>query len=168
MEAFITYLFVGAVAWFVWRRFVSNWFHSLAGTKKVKARLQAFQIPEEAYYEMAAKELEQGSMRKGLWLKAVAETGGNDAAARSKYLKLRVEALRSEAAVALAAAAERHNPEDVPPADSVRPGSANPSTVIQCPQCQGKLRIPAGRILDVTCPHCRFEFRTSSVGDSSS
>lgn len=32
--------------------------------------------------------------------------------------------------------------------------------VITCPNCQGKLRVAAGKYIDVTCTHCRTVFRT--------
>ena len=33
-------------------------------------------------------------------------------------------------------------------------------SVITCPNCQGKLRVAAGKYIDVTCTHCRTVFRT--------
>lgn len=33
-------------------------------------------------------------------------------------------------------------------------------TIITCPQCQKRLRVVAGKYIDVTCPHCKTIFRT--------
>lgn len=33
-------------------------------------------------------------------------------------------------------------------------------TIISCPNCSGRLRVVAGRYIDVTCPHCKTVFRT--------
>lgn len=33
-------------------------------------------------------------------------------------------------------------------------------TVITCPNCDGRLRVLAGKYIDVTCPHCKTVFRT--------
>ena len=33
-------------------------------------------------------------------------------------------------------------------------------TVITCPNCSGRLRVVAGKYIDVTCPHCNTVFRT--------
>lgn len=32
-------------------------------------------------------------------------------------------------------------------------------TIIACPNCGGKLRVLAGKYIDVTCTHCQTEFR---------
>ena len=32
-------------------------------------------------------------------------------------------------------------------------------TVITCPNCSGRLRVVAGKYIDVTCPHCKTVFR---------
>ena len=49
---------------------------------------------EELLYEFVATELEQGSLSKGLWTKALAETGFDDARARALYIKMRVASLQ--------------------------------------------------------------------------
>jgi len=33
-------------------------------------------------------------------------------------------------------------------------------TIIVCPSCSGRLRVMAGKYIDVTCPHCQTIFRT--------
>lgn len=34
--------------------------------------------------------------------------------------------------------------------------------VIPCPTCHGRMRVPAGKTLELTCPHCRNVFRLST------
>lgn len=51
---------------------------------------------EELLYEYVARELETGSLSKGLWTKALAETDFNDAHARALYIKLRAASLQAE------------------------------------------------------------------------
>lgn len=61
-----------------------------------KAKLAASKLAEEQLYALAAEEVASGQIRQGLWAKAIAETGGDDAAAKARYLKLRVEIMRAE------------------------------------------------------------------------
>ncbi len=51
---------------------------------------------EELLYEFVATELEQGSLSKGLWTKALAETDFDDARARALYIKMRFASLQVE------------------------------------------------------------------------
>ena len=51
---------------------------------------------EELLYEFVAAELEAGSLRKGLWVKALAETGFDNARARALYIKMRIASLQDE------------------------------------------------------------------------
>ena len=51
---------------------------------------------EQQLYGLVASELESGFKEKGLWLKALAETGGDETRAISKYVKLRVQSLADE------------------------------------------------------------------------
>jgi hypothetical protein len=51
---------------------------------------------EQQLYGLVASELEGGFKEKGLWLKALAETGGDESLAISKYVKLRVQSLADE------------------------------------------------------------------------
>ena len=64
-----------------------------------KAKLAASKLAEEQLYAHAAEEVSSGQIRQGLWAKAIAETGGDDAAAKARYLKLRVEIMKAEAEV---------------------------------------------------------------------
>jgi len=64
-----------------------------------KAKLAASKLAEEQLYAQAAEEVASGQIRQGLWAKAIAETGGDEAAAKAHYLKLRVEIMKAEAEV---------------------------------------------------------------------
>ena len=64
-----------------------------------KAKLAASKLAEEQLYAQAAEEVASGQIRQGLWAKAIAETGGDEAAAKAQYLKLRVEIMKAEADV---------------------------------------------------------------------
>ena len=64
-----------------------------------KAKLAASKLAEEQLYAQAAEEVAAGQIRQGLWAKAIAETGGDEAAAKAHYLKLRVEIMKAEAEV---------------------------------------------------------------------
>lgn len=153
----ILLLAVGAgIAWTCWRWFLRDWVNGLSSTRQLKARLLARQIPDEAYYEMAALELEKGTVRKGLWVQALAESGGQEAAAKARYLQLRVQAMREEAAAAFSRANTVHRDGAT---DDDPPDHAPDRVVLNCPSCEGKLRVPSGRLLDVSCPRCGKTFR---------
>ena len=64
-----------------------------------KAKLAASKLVEEQLYEAAANEVASGQIRQGIWAQAIAETDGNEAAAKARYLKLRVEIMKAEADV---------------------------------------------------------------------
>lgn len=51
---------------------------------------------EEEFYELVAKEIEEGKQRKGIWAKALAEYNFKDNKAKSLYLKMRVQSLIDE------------------------------------------------------------------------
>ena len=65
-----------------------------------RAKLAASKIAEEQLYAQAAEEVAAGVIRQGLWAKAIAESDGNEAAAKARYIKLRVELLIAEADLA--------------------------------------------------------------------
>src|SRR5471030_355018 len=54
---------------------------------------------EERLYALAAREVDAGIMREGLWAKALAEAKMDVSIAKSKYIKLRVRTLADEAHV---------------------------------------------------------------------
>ena len=65
-----------------------------------KASRAAAKVAEELIYEQVAAEVAAGAIRQGLWAKAIAESDGNEAAAKARYIKLRVELLIAEAELA--------------------------------------------------------------------
>lgn len=65
-----------------------------------RAKLAASKIAEEQLYAQAAEEVAAGVIRQGLWAKAIAESDGNEAAAKARYIKLRVELMIAEADLA--------------------------------------------------------------------
>ena len=64
-----------------------------------KAKLAASKLAEEQLYAQAAEEVASGQIRQGLWAKALAESDGDETAAKGRYLKLRVEIMRAQAEV---------------------------------------------------------------------
>jgi hypothetical protein len=54
---------------------------------------------DDKFYDEVARELQDKPMVPGLWTKAFAEMGGDDAKARALYIKLRVGQLHNEAAL---------------------------------------------------------------------
>ena len=61
-----------------------------------KAKLAAQKLAEEQLYELAAEEIAANNIRPGLWAKAIAESDGDDAKAKARYIKLRVETMKAE------------------------------------------------------------------------
>jgi len=53
-------------------------------------------LSEEVIYAEVLREIEAGVRRDGLWARAIANASGNDGAARSEYIKLRVQSLKDE------------------------------------------------------------------------
>lgn len=51
---------------------------------------------DELLYEFVAIEMETGSISKGLWTKALAETGCDEGRARALYIKMRFAVLQAE------------------------------------------------------------------------
>lgn len=152
----MSWILFAVVFWVCWRWFLRDWFHGLSATKAVLARVRAHQIPEEAYYEMAGAEIESGALKRGLWLKALAQSKGDENAARARYIELRVSAMRSEAADAIRHASEGKAEDfDSSPREQPTP----PKAVVTCPNCSGKSRVAAAKLLDICCPHCRSTFR---------
>ncbi len=50
--------------------------------------------------------------------------------------------------------------EDATEFTEVKDTAPQRKTVITCPNCEGRLRVLAGKYIDVTCPHCKTVFRT--------
>jgi len=89
-----------------------------------KAKLAAQKLAEEQLYEFAAEEIAANNIRPGLWAKAIAESDGDDAKAKARYIKLRVEAMKAEADLAnfAASGAETTNHSS---SDGISKGSDN-------------------------------------------
>jgi hypothetical protein len=64
-------------------------FHSTGGDKFSNAG-------DDKFYDEVARELQEKSMVPGLWTKAFAEMGGDDAKARALYIRYRVLQLRDK------------------------------------------------------------------------
>ncbi len=52
-------------------------------------------------YEQVAHELTLGEIKQGLWLKAIADSDGNEVKAKARYAKMRVAQIESEITDAL-------------------------------------------------------------------
>ncbi len=57
---------------------------------------QAIKDLEEKIYEKIAKEIENDDIQKGLWIKAKAETSGDENQIESRYIKLRFDQLKEK------------------------------------------------------------------------
>jgi heme/copper-type cytochrome/quinol oxidase subunit 4 len=69
--------------------FGSGW---LEGRKGQKAK----QSGDDKFYDEVACELQEKPLAPGLWTKAFAETGGDDAKTRALYIRYRIQQLRDE------------------------------------------------------------------------
>lgn len=77
---------------------------------------------DQHLYAIAAKEIENGTLDKGLWAKCFSESDGEDNVAKAKYMKARV-------------AAVKHRQQD-----ALRSRKPKPETHVRCPDC--RLLIP--------------------------
>ena len=66
----------------------------------VRASRARSKLRDEELWAAAAEEVASGLIRTGLWAKALAESSGDEGAAKSRYLQLRFDALKDEAALA--------------------------------------------------------------------
>jgi hypothetical protein len=69
----------------------------------IKAKGAAYRLTEEALYAEALREIEAGQRRDGLWAKAMAESDMDQGRAGAKYIKMRVQSLKDEITVFIAA-----------------------------------------------------------------
>ncbi|PIQ10589.1 MAG: hypothetical protein CO125_08830 [Hydrogenophilales bacterium CG_4_9_14_3_um_filter_59_35] len=157
METFFILVFWGVVSWACWHWFLHQWVESLGITKRAKAWFSARRIPDEAYYEQASREVRNGNVREGLWAKAWAQAEGDNTKAQALYIKLRVDAMKAEAARRFCGDAETDN--------GFNP-SVSAKTVVACTQCGINLRMPLGKLLDVRCTQCGHEFRVDTAHDN--
>lgn len=70
------------------------------------------QSNNDAFYVQAYQELESETPHIATWAKALADSGGNKAQAKSMYLQLRVEALKADNTAIPAAQVTNHNPTE--------------------------------------------------------
>lgn len=158
MEIILTLAFWFFIFWLCWKWFLGDWVGKLNAAKDLQAKLAARRIPDEAYFEMAGEEVARGTLRKGLWVQAMSEAMGDEAKAGAIYIRLRVQAMRGEAANAFRQASDHDLAgESFTTIDQVAPAA---KVILSCPHCAGRLRVAANQHIDVTCPHCRAEFRT--------
>ena len=64
-------------------------------------------LNEERLYTLIAAEIAEGSVKAGLWTKAIAQANGDETKIEPNYIKLRLQNLHDEIAVAAAEEAER-------------------------------------------------------------
>jgi uncharacterized membrane protein YhaH (DUF805 family) len=152
METFVTLLLLAGLAWACWHWFLREWLQGKGWVSAVKAKLAANNIPDEAYFEMASKEIRGGNLREGLWTKAWSEAMGDQTKAQAIYIRLRVESMKEEAE-------RRFRDWGVPGAQQ----SAAEKTILDCPKCAAKLRVPSGKLLNVRCTKCGHEFRADTT-----
>jgi hypothetical protein len=67
--------------------------------KKYKLNRAISSMVEDKLYEMALDEVENGILKKGAWARALSQSDGIDAKAKSIYLQFRVEAMKNEAQI---------------------------------------------------------------------
>jgi hypothetical protein len=135
------------VAWVCWRLFLRNWIMSLRLTRAVRGRFFANRISDEAYYAQAAYEIQNKIISDGLWAKAWSDAHGDDVRAQALYMRYRADDLRRQAAGKFGEYAGecRNDMEEL---------------IIPCLYCGARLRVAAGKYLDVNCPKCGASFRT--------
>lgn len=157
MDDFFYLIIFTIIVLFLLKNPIAIFFEKNNSIKAVKSKIAAHQIPDEAYFEMAAAEVARGTIRNGLWAKALSEALGDERKAGAIYIKLRVHAMREEAATAIFNAAEGKSFR--------RSHEASQRThypekkVLACPECRKRLRVDSGKHLDITCPHCSTVFR---------
>ncbi|OLF77137.1 hypothetical protein AWH61_09475 [Alteromonas sp. W12] len=61
---------------------------------RIKAAIN--RLIEERLYEIVVGEIAKGNIRQGLWAKAFSLSSGDEQAAKSKYIELRVDSLKDE------------------------------------------------------------------------
>jgi hypothetical protein len=67
---------------------------------EIRLKGAEYRLTEEAIYGEVLHEIENGIRRDGLWAKALAESRDSVEQAKSRYIRLRVQALKDEIAVA--------------------------------------------------------------------
>lgn len=100
---------------------------------------------------MAAKEVQRDQIRAGLWAKAWSDAQGDDTKAKALYLKLRVAAMKNEAADTF----RKYS-------DAGPPTSLESRVIVICPYCSGRVRLPAEKSGSVDCGHCGRPFEATT------
>lgn len=113
-----------------------------------KAKLAAQKLAEEQLYEFAAEEIAANNIRPGLWAKAIAEADGDDAKAKARYIKLRIETMKAEADLTNYAASQ-FKPEQPKPEPSQQEAPKNPITRDNAEEPNGSI---AGMFLLIFAP----------------
>ncbi|SRR6266403_5704246 len=65
----------------------------------------------QQFFDLVAKELEQGQLDRGLWAKAFADADGDDARTRALYLRARAARLEQDALATTRRERARHDAE---------------------------------------------------------
>lgn len=63
---------------------------------KLKLRKATDRLVEEQLYAEVLNELQYGVKREGLWVKAIAKSGGNEDQAKSLYIEFRVQSMKDD------------------------------------------------------------------------
>lgn len=66
---------------------------------KLGTSLALKRLEEEKLFLQVHDELENGTINKGLWMKALANSGGDESLAKTKYIKLRMQSFKDEIAI---------------------------------------------------------------------
>ena len=152
MDFIVSVVLVSVAVWACWHWFLGSWFESSGIKGFISGRRAAQQISDEAYYEQVSVELRSGQIREGIWAQALAQADGNESRAQAIYMKLRVAAMKDEVARRFADGGSEQS-------------GTSESVVVDCPKCNGKLRLPGGKLLDAKCPKCEYRFRVDTTRD---
>lgn len=150
MDTLIVIALLTITFWACWHWFLRQWLETTGLLSKVKAKIAAQQIPDEAYYEQASKEIHNGNVREGLWAQAWAEAEGDKTKAQAIYIRLRAQSIKREVA------------SD----NGGQYQAASEKTIVPCPRCETKLRMPVGKLLDVRCSKCGHGFRVDTAHEN--
>lgn len=133
------------IAWIAWRLFLRKWAKSFPIFSSIYGAIVVRKIPIEIFYEQATQEIEENTINRGVWAKAWSDAEGNNTKARALYIRYRAQEIRHDASNKIAKAAFNRREEQ---------------SVVSCPRCSQKCRVPAGRKLNINCPKCKTQFST--------
>ena len=92
--------------------------------RKLKLNSSINRLIEEKLYEIVADEMDKNEIRKGLWAKALTQSGGDDAKVKGKYISLRVKSLRDEENLVDSILNEIESPKIIPIEPKKEPASS--------------------------------------------